>query len=175
MGFSFDRNNNETPLMGHGHRKQRNGASNPGGSSAYKYGRSKEAAQVGSSSQMEETLTFPFPLPYAHVDSSLRALAAQAEGFGRFAIGGLHGPLYHVTTLAGPLPNEFKDFVFGTFHIVQFSLHLIEFCTHTLQFFFVVIFKLFLVYLKQLGGKKDYLFNKKTKFLLIKVEFFSLS
>lgn len=40
-------------------------------------------------------------LPYAHVDSNLRALAGQAEGFGRCAIGGLHGPLYHVTTLAG--------------------------------------------------------------------------
>lgn len=40
-------------------------------------------------------------LPYAHVDCSLRALAGQAEGFGRLAIGGLHGPLYHVTTLAG--------------------------------------------------------------------------
>lgn len=44
-------------------------------------------------------------LPYAHVDRSLRALAGQAEGFGRFAVGGLHGPLYCVTTLAGtPLP-----------------------------------------------------------------------
>lgn len=40
-------------------------------------------------------------LPYSHIDSSLRALAGQAEGFGRLAIGGLHGPLYHVTTLAG--------------------------------------------------------------------------
>lgn len=40
-------------------------------------------------------------LPYAQVDSSLRALASQAEGFGRFAIGGLHGPLYHVTSLRG--------------------------------------------------------------------------
>ncbi|KAG5533295.1 hypothetical protein RHGRI_027475 [Rhododendron griersonianum] len=40
-------------------------------------------------------------LPYADVDSSLRALAGRAEGFGRFAVGGLHGPLYSVTTLAG--------------------------------------------------------------------------
>lgn len=40
-------------------------------------------------------------LPYATVDSTLRALAGQAEGFGRSAIGGLHGSLYHVTTLAG--------------------------------------------------------------------------
>ncbi|XP_047339219.1 uncharacterized protein LOC124942716 isoform X1 [Impatiens glandulifera] len=38
-------------------------------------------------------------LPYVNLDSSLRALAGQAEGFGRSAIGGLHGPLYHVTTL----------------------------------------------------------------------------
>ncbi|GKV30090.1 hypothetical protein SLEP1_g38950 [Rubroshorea leprosula] len=45
-------------------------------------------------------------LPYAHVDSSLRALAGQAEAFGRFAIGGLHGPLYPVTTLA---LDEVKD------------------------------------------------------------------
>lgn len=43
-------------------------------------------------------------LPYAQVDSTLRALAGQAEGFGRCAIGGLHGPLYHVTTLAGIIP-----------------------------------------------------------------------
>ena len=41
------------------------------------------------------------PLPYAQVDLTLRALAGQAEGFGHCAIGGLHGPLYHVTTLAG--------------------------------------------------------------------------
>lgn len=40
-------------------------------------------------------------LPYADVDFSLRALSGRAEGFGRFAIGGLHGPLYFVTTLAG--------------------------------------------------------------------------
>ncbi|XP_058109852.1 probable pectate lyase 4 isoform X1 [Magnolia sinica] len=39
-------------------------------------------------------------LPYAHVDNSLRALAGQAEGFGRSAIGGLHGSIYHVTSLA---------------------------------------------------------------------------
>lgn len=40
-------------------------------------------------------------LPYGHVDSSLRALAGQAEGFGRFAVGGLHGAVYRVITLAG--------------------------------------------------------------------------
>ncbi|XP_048568287.1 probable pectate lyase 4 isoform X1 [Triticum urartu] len=40
-------------------------------------------------------------MPYAAVDSSLRAMAGQAEGFGRHAIGGLHGDVYHVTTLNG--------------------------------------------------------------------------
>lgn len=48
-------------------------------------------------------------LPYSHVDSSLRALAGQAEGFGRLAIGGLHGPLYHVTTLADDGPGSLRD------------------------------------------------------------------
>ncbi|CAA6654867.1 unnamed protein product [Spirodela intermedia] len=38
--------------------------------------------------------------PYAQVDESLRALAGKAEGFGRRAVGGLYGPVYHVTTLA---------------------------------------------------------------------------
>lgn len=40
-------------------------------------------------------------LPYAEVDCSLKALAGRAEGFGRFAVGGLHGDLYVVTSLAG--------------------------------------------------------------------------
>ncbi|XP_047339069.1 uncharacterized protein LOC124942581 isoform X2 [Impatiens glandulifera] len=48
-------------------------------------------------------------LPYVNVDSSLRALAGQAEGFGRSAIGGLHGPLYHVTTLE-EAETEFHNF-----------------------------------------------------------------
>ncbi|CAN6471197.1 unnamed protein product [Victoria cruziana] len=39
-------------------------------------------------------------LPYSRVDSSLRDLAGRAEGFGRFAVGGLHGAVYHVTSLA---------------------------------------------------------------------------
>jgi pectate lyase len=42
-------------------------------------------------------------LPYANVDSSLRALAGRAEGFGRFSVGGLNGAVYCVTTLAGYL------------------------------------------------------------------------
>lgn len=40
-------------------------------------------------------------LPYASVDLSLRALAGKAEGFGRMAIGGLHGSLYRVVNLDG--------------------------------------------------------------------------
>lgn len=60
----------------------------------YNYGPSDQGAQIPKPNM---TLA----LPYAHVDSTLRALAGQAEGFGRCAMGGLHGPLYHVTTLAG--------------------------------------------------------------------------
>ncbi|MCO5573391.1 hypothetical protein L7F22_027162 [Adiantum nelumboides] len=45
----------------------------------------------------------PFPpphhLPYHNVDAHLHALAGQAEGFGCHSIGGLHGQIYHVTTL----------------------------------------------------------------------------
>lgn len=48
-------------------------------------------------------------LPYAHVDSALRSLAGQAEGFGRSAVGGLHGPLYRVTTLADDGPGSLRD------------------------------------------------------------------
>ncbi|KAJ0551309.1 putative pectate lyase [Helianthus annuus] len=40
-------------------------------------------------------------VPYADVDSTLRALAGRAEGFGRFAVGGVNGPVHHVTSLAG--------------------------------------------------------------------------
>ncbi|CAN0836962.1 Putative pectate lyase 21 [Linum grandiflorum] len=42
-------------------------------------------------------------LPYADADDHLRALACCAEGFGRMAIGGLHGAIYSVTSLAGLL------------------------------------------------------------------------
>ncbi|CAL9097268.1 unnamed protein product [Musa acuminata var. zebrina] len=48
-------------------------------------------------------------LPYAHVDARLRALAGQAEGFGRHAIGGLHGPVYHVTSLADDGPGSLRE------------------------------------------------------------------
>ncbi|KAJ1286124.1 hypothetical protein BS78_03G328700 [Paspalum vaginatum] len=52
--------------------------------------------QLGSEPTMEDARSL---LPYRTVDSSLRAMAGQAEGFGRHAIGGLHGEVYHVTNL----------------------------------------------------------------------------
>lgn len=48
-------------------------------------------------------------LPYADVDFNLRGLAGSAEGFGRFSIGGLHGPIYSVTTLADDGPGSLRD------------------------------------------------------------------
>lgn len=47
-------------------------------------------------------------LPYGDVDSSLRALAGRAEGFGRHSIGGLHGPIYTVTTLEDDGPGSLR-------------------------------------------------------------------
>lgn len=100
------------PLMGnsssHGHRKNRYGNSAVNNPSFPlpnyhapppfpfdKYGSSDPSLQTHNATP---TMT---SLPYGHVDSSLRALSGQAEGFGRFAVGGLYGPVYHVTTLAG--------------------------------------------------------------------------
>ncbi|KAI3968992.1 hypothetical protein MKW92_035948 [Papaver armeniacum] len=61
----------------------------------------------GSSSQPNSEMSCT--LPYSNVDSNLRALAGQAEGFGKCAIGGLHGPIYHVTTLADDGPGSLRD------------------------------------------------------------------
>lgn len=47
-------------------------------------------------------------LPYRNVDSSLRGLAGQAEGFGRSAVGGLNGAVYSVTTLADDGPGSLR-------------------------------------------------------------------
>ncbi|GMY14629.1 probable pectate lyase 4 [Fagus crenata] len=95
----------------HGHRKHRNSGNgslqNKPASSPFKYGPSDEAAH-SSSSTKTNTMNV-VSLPYAHVDSSLRALAGQAEGFGHCAIGGLHGPLYHVTTLADDGPGSLRE------------------------------------------------------------------
>jgi hypothetical protein len=41
------------------------------------------------------------PRPYTQAEQTLQGLACQAEGFGRQAMGGLHGDVYHVTTLDG--------------------------------------------------------------------------
>ncbi|KAM3281087.1 putative pectate lyase 4 isoform X1 [Capsicum chacoense] len=48
-------------------------------------------------------------LPYADVDSSLKGLAGRAEGYGRFAIGGLNGPVYSVTSLTDDGPGSLRD------------------------------------------------------------------
>lgn len=44
--------------------------------------------------------------PYGNVDSSLRVVTGHAEGWGRFAINGLHDPVYELTTLAGTKEEE---------------------------------------------------------------------
>ncbi|KAM1333691.1 hypothetical protein ACFX15_009210 [Malus domestica] len=98
----------------HGHhRKRRNGpGSSETANSGFKYGPSDQAAQIPSSSSTSAKKTsssMVVALPYAHVDSSLRALSAQAEGFGRLAIGGLHGAVYHVTTLADDGPGSLRE------------------------------------------------------------------
>lgn len=59
----------------------------------------------------------PMAMPYAHVDTTLRALAGQAEGFGRHAIGGVHGSVYHVTTLDGIIFSCFCIYLTKIFHI----------------------------------------------------------
>ncbi|CAJ2631061.1 unnamed protein product [Trifolium pratense] len=47
--------------------------------------------------------------PYGDVDSTLRAIAGRAEGFGRHAIGGLHGALYLVTSLSDDGPGSLRE------------------------------------------------------------------
>jgi pectate lyase len=47
--------------------------------------------------------------PYAGVDIHLRGLAGAAEGFGSAAIGGLHGEVYHVTSLADDGPGSLRE------------------------------------------------------------------
>ncbi|KAE9589272.1 hypothetical protein Lal_00000438 [Lupinus albus] len=48
-------------------------------------------------------------LPYGDVDSSLRAMAGRAEGFGYLAIGGLNGHVYSVTTLSDDGPGSLRQ------------------------------------------------------------------
>lgn len=54
--------------------------------------------------------------PYGHGDRALRCLAGQAEGFGRFSVGGLHGAVYCVTTLEG------KYAVCGFKNVIAFNI-----------------------------------------------------
>jgi pectate lyase len=81
--------------MGNSHRKHR--FSVPNNTVPYKYG------GTGTSQLHNPQNNIMVSLPYANADVTLRSLAAQAEGFGRFATGGLHGSLYHVTSLLGKL------------------------------------------------------------------------
>lgn len=48
-------------------------------------------------------------IPYSEVDCCLRALAGSAEGFGRFAIGGRDGPVFHVATLTDDGPGSLRE------------------------------------------------------------------
>ncbi|CAI9289640.1 unnamed protein product [Lactuca saligna] len=74
----------------------------------YQYGPpSNQAPQIPSSSITHNQMAV-VSLPYSQVDCNLRALAGQAEGFGRFAVGGLNGPLYHVTTLSDDGPGSLR-------------------------------------------------------------------
>ncbi|KAL1330180.1 hypothetical protein HN51_047326 [Arachis hypogaea] len=98
----------------HSHRKHRNSLSQNNNSSSssvatpphYKYGAHHYPQQQHNNRTMVRNKV---SLPYGRVDTTLRELAAKAEGFGRFAIGGLHGPLYRVTSLADDGPGSLRD------------------------------------------------------------------
>ncbi|CAN1798056.1 Probable pectate lyase 4 [Linum perenne] len=57
--------------------------------------------------KLRKKMTSSFP--YADADDHMRALASRAEGFGRMAIGGLHGALYSVTSLADDGPGSLRE------------------------------------------------------------------
>ncbi|KAI9152905.1 hypothetical protein LWI28_002744 [Acer negundo] len=90
----------------HRHRKNRN---EENGSFPHKSSDQFDHHHHHNPPQQASSTSSTMSLPYAHVDSCLRALAAQAEGFGRSAIGGLRGPLYHVTTLADDGPGSLRE------------------------------------------------------------------
>ncbi|KAI3514875.1 hypothetical protein L1887_13622 [Cichorium endivia] len=56
-----------------------------------------------------------------NVDSSLRAMAGRTEGFSRFAVGGAHGPVHHVTSLSAKGEKDNED------HNLWFLLLLVRF------------------------------------------------
>ncbi|XP_057427220.1 probable pectate lyase 4 [Lotus japonicus] len=99
--------------MGNTHRKHRaNSAPHNTVPPPYKYGTTHSPiipTQNQPSTSNSNNNSNMLSLPYAHVDSTLRALAANAEGFGRCAVGGLHGALYHVTSLADDGPGSLRD------------------------------------------------------------------
>ncbi|VFQ61378.1 unnamed protein product [Cuscuta campestris] len=74
----------------------------------YKYGPPNHSAPPPPTQRPQCSKMGPVK-PYLDADSTLRALAGGAEGFGRSAIGGLQGPLYHVTTLADDGPGSLRD------------------------------------------------------------------
>jgi pectate lyase len=85
---------------GHHHRKHRFSVpNNTVPPPPYKYGGSGTSQIHNPPNNSNNNIMVS--LPYANADVTLRSLAAQAEGFGRFATGGLHGSLYHVTSLLG--------------------------------------------------------------------------
>ena len=51
--------------------------------------------------QQTQNTQMGIALPYANVDSNLRGLAGQAEGFGGSSIGGRDGHVYQVLNLNG--------------------------------------------------------------------------
>ena len=83
------------------HRRNRTDSETEVSPPGYKYGPSPyNAPQFPANSTTRKKMA-ALSLPYANVDCNLRALSGQAEGFGRFATGGVNGSLYHVTTLSG--------------------------------------------------------------------------
>ncbi|XP_004512516.1 probable pectate lyase 4 [Cicer arietinum] len=88
----------------HGHRKHRNNVP-----PLYKFGNTHPPSNQPNKNEGSSNSNTVMNFPYGHVDNTLRSLAAQAEGFGRFAIGGLHGPLYHVTSLLDDGPGSLRD------------------------------------------------------------------
>ncbi|GJU08586.1 probable pectate lyase 4 [Tanacetum coccineum] len=57
---------------------------------------------------------------YSHVDSSLRALAGQAEGFGRQAVGGLHGEILMARSQMG---RKFRMSVLNAYILLRVCIN----------------------------------------------------
>ncbi|KAJ9559141.1 hypothetical protein OSB04_013755 [Centaurea solstitialis] len=97
--------NHYSAVRHHHHRRNPTDTETAVSSPSYKYGPPPHnAPQIPANSKMSTTLS----LPYANVDRNLRALAGEAEGFGRHATGGLHGSVYHVTNLSDDGPGSLR-------------------------------------------------------------------